>query len=435
MPPGRLPRPGVLRVFMESLRCRIAALAVDTTGMRVLIIGAGFAGAAAAYEFKHRYSADVTVIEQARHAGGMLRTFSTKEGISYEYGPRIVSVFRGSEDCLQFFEKFLDLQPRDIYQGTCLRPEYPAVPFPVDRPSLLKLPCGDQIAREWEALKGKPAIETNLKTYLESTVGPTLTALAFAPFNAKFWGRRLEDIPADWGKLRRLERISEKGEYRLPSIAPHYYPKGGFNPLFDKLLASANEIRYGVSVQDIRQTPGGGVTVRTDREEMHADLVLSTAPIDKTLGLRFGELEWKGYRTEIEVINKPKLGYAPDGVPFSWLYTPYEDTQVCRTTDFGVIHHGNNYDQPSVLLKELPDNSVKMYPVWWEGEKFEKYLSEAAKIKGFIPIGRLGMYKYVTMDSTYGMVQRLCKGLSRYAEADHAGRLDCLKHVRGDWAN
>ena len=153
------------------------------------------------------------------------------------------------------------------------------------------------------------------------------------------------------------------------------------------------------------------------------------------VSLRFGELEWKGYRTEIEVINKPKLGYAPDGVPFSWLYTPYEDTQVCRTTDFGVIHHGNSYDQPSVLLKELPDNSVKMYPVWWEGEKFEKYLSEAAKIKGFIPIGRLGMYKYVTMDSTYGMVQRLCKGLSRYAEADHAGRLDCLKHVRGDWAN
>jgi hypothetical protein len=69
-----------------------------------------------------------------------------------------------------------------------------------------------------------------LRDYLESTVGPTLTALAFEGFNLKFWGRRLEDMPAEWGKLRRLERVAEHGDFRLPSRAPHPSAPSGSTP-------------------------------------------------------------------------------------------------------------------------------------------------------------------------------------------------------------
>lgn len=404
--------------------------------MKVLIIGAGFAGAAAAYILKERFSAEVLVLEHGAKPGGMLRTYETKEGLPYEYGPRVISVFRGTTDSIPFLRKFMELEERAIYQGTKLRPEYEAVPFPVDKQSLMRLPCGPQIAQEWERLAaaGKGPDEANLKTYLESTVGPTMTRLAFEPFNKKFWGRDIKDIPADWGKLRRLERISEKGDYRLPSVAPHYYPKGGFNPLFDQLLSGV-EVRYNTSVLDIAEGPLGKPVVKTKDGTHTADLVLSTAPIDKVMGLRFGELEWKGYRVETEAIREPMLGKAPDGIPFSWLYTPYLDTPVCRTTDFGVIHHGASYDKPSVLLRELPDNRVKMYPVWWEDERFYRYLSETAKIRGLIPLGRLGFYKYVTTDSTYAMVQRLCESLGRYSEAGETERLEILRHIRGDWSN
>jgi len=404
--------------------------------MRVIIIGAGFAGAAAAFLLREQHGADVTLFEHAPEPGGMLRTYRTKEGLPYEYGPRVVSVFRGTQDALPFFRRFLDLQERDIYQGTRLRPEYDVVPFPVDRESLLKLPCGDTIKAEWAALAGATPDETNLKTYLESTVGPTLTSLAFEPFNLKFWGRRISEMPAQWGKLRRLERIADSGNYRLPSVAPHYYPKGGFTPLFSQLLDGV-DIRYGVTVKDIfagSPTTSGPVVV-TNQGQFSADLVLSSAPIDAVMGRRFGELEWKGYRVETQTIHKPAFGRAPDGVPFSWLYTPWLETPVCRTTDFGVIHHGNNYNQPSVLLREIVDNSVKMYPVWWEDEKFYAYLKAASQIPGLVPLGRLGMYKYVTMDSTYGMVQRLLGHLTEFERADAARRYDILRDVRGDWAN
>jgi UDP-galactopyranose mutase len=405
--------------------------------VKVLIIGAGFAGAAAAYVLRERFSADVTVLEHGAKPGGMLRTYSTPEGLPYEYGPRVISVFRGTTDSIPFLQQFMQLEERAIYQGTRLRPEYDAVPFPVDKKSLMRLPCGQQIAQEWQrlAVAGGRVDETNLKTYLESTVGPTLTKLAFEPFNLKFWGRALTEIPAEWGKLRRLERIAETGDYRLPAVAPHYYPKGGFNPLFDQLLAGV-EVRYNTTVLDIAPgSTGRGPVVKTESGTHTADLVLSTAPIDKVMGLRFGELQWKGYRVETEVVNGPALGRAPDGIPFSWMYSPYLDTPVCRTTDFGVIQHGPDYQRPAVVLRELPDDRVKMYPVWWEDERFYKYLGETAKIRGLIPLGRLGFYKYVTTDSTYAMVQRLADSLGRYSEASETERLDLLRHIRGDWSN
>src|SRR5215217_1906401 len=107
----------------------------------------------------------------------MLRTLYTEQGVPYEYGPRVVSVFRGTQDVLPFLRQFVNLEERQVYQGTRLRPEYPIIPFPVDRASIRRLPCGEQIERELaeiERAKTSPANGT-LRDYLESTVGPTLT--------------------------------------------------------------------------------------------------------------------------------------------------------------------------------------------------------------------------------------------------------------------
>jgi UDP-galactopyranose mutase len=406
--------------------------------MRVVVVGAGFAGACTAWLLRERLDAAVTILEERAEPGGMLRTLSTDDGLAYEYGPRVVSVFRGIPEVLPFLRTFLVLEERAVYQGTRLRPDHPVIPFPVDLESLRRLPCGDRIERELAELRtsGQPTLDGNLRQYLESSVGPTLTELAFAGFNDKFWGRRLEDMPAEWGKLRQLHRIAEVGDYRLPSHAPHYYPKGGFNPLFDQLLEGF-DVRFGVRAE--RVTPNGsGVAVSTRAGELEADLAIVTAPIDEILGYRFGPLEWRGYRIEPEVVDDPadaELGRAPDGIPFAWLYTPWPETPVCRTTDFGAIHHGRDRSGPSVVLREIVDETVRMYPVWWEAERFERYLGEAARVRGLVPLGRLGLYKYVTVDSTFAMATRFLESLERYLSAQEAGRLELLHELRGDWRN
>jgi UDP-galactopyranose mutase len=404
--------------------------------MKVVVVGAGFAGACAALTLREDLGCEVTVLEAQAEPGGMLRTLHTEEGIPYEYGPRVVSVFRGTADILPFLRRFVELEERRIYQGTRLRPDYPAIPFPVDRQSLGELPCGAAIDRELEQIRNDPAPprEGNLRDYLESSVGPTLTEVAFEGFNRKFWGRRLEDMPAEWGKLRRLERIAESGEFRLPSRAPHHYPKGGFNVLFDRMLEGI-DVRRQTPVRAVRDGECEAVVV-TDGEELHADLVVSTAPIDALMHHRFGPLEWRGYRIEPDVVDGSEgteLGRAPDGTPFAWLYTPWPETPVCRTTDFGVIHDGPERGRPAVILREVVDESVAMYPVWWETERFHRYLHEAARMGHVIPIGRLGLYKYVTMDSTLSMVQRLAGSLDEYMASDPASRFDILRAVRGDW--
>jgi UDP-galactopyranose mutase len=408
--------------------------------MDIIIVGAGFAGACAATVLRSQLDARVTLLEQSSVPGGMLRTLYTKEGLSYEYGPRVVSVFRGTQEIFPLLRRFVNLEERLIYQGTRLRPEYPIIPFPVDHASLRKLPCGEQIERELaeiERAKSPPA-EGNLRDYLESTVGPTLTALAFDGFNEKFWGRRLEQMPADWGKLRRLERVAEVGAFRLPSQAPHFYPTGGFNPLFEKMLEGF-DVCYGVEVHHV-EIEGERPQVVTNASRMAADLIIVTAPIDAVFGFCYGALEWRGYRVKAETVrnsDQSSLGVAPDGVPFSWVYTPWAETPICRTTDFGVIHHGHREaDQPDshVVLREIVDASVRMYPVWWENERFYKYLAAATRERGVIPLGRLGLYKYVTMDSTYSMVLRLLGSLDRYLSADAEERFEILRHVRGDWS-
>lgn len=404
--------------------------------MRVIVIGAGFAGACAALTLREQLDADVTVLEQGRAPGGMLHTLHTRDGLPFEYGPRVVSVFRGTPDILPFLRRFVALEERDVYQGTRLRPDYPVIPFPVDMQSLTRLPCGEQIRQELEEIRAAalPAPDASLRHYLEATVGPTLTELAFEGFNVKFWGRPLERMPADWGRLRRLERIADIGDFRLPSEAPHHYPPGGFDPLFERMLAGIDvrtETRAERIVQD-GDRPG----VITGGERLRADLVIATSRIDTLLEHRFGPLEWRGYRVEPEVVEgEAPLGRAPDGVPFAWVYTPWLETPVSRTTDFGVIHHGPDHAGQRVVLRETVDESVSMYPVWWEAERFDRYLEAASEVPRLVPLGRLGLYKYVTMDSTLSMVQRLIGSLEAFIAGDARRRLEILRHVRGDWQN
>jgi UDP-galactopyranose mutase len=85
------------------------------------------------------------------------------------------------------------------------------------------------------------------------------------------------------------------------------------------------------------------------------------------------------------------------------------------------------------VLREIVDDGVRMYPVWWEDDRFRRYLRAAAEIPGLVPLGRLGLYKYVTIDSTYAMALRFVEALDELQSGDVERRLQLLDHFRGDW--
>jgi len=88
-----------------------------------------------------------------------------------------------------------------------------------------------------------------------------------------------------------------------------------------------------------------------------------------------------------------------------------------------------------VQLREIIDDRVPMYPVWWEDDRFQRYLKAVTALRAVIPLGRLGLYKYTTTDSTFAMVRRLVDSLDDYLAKDSAGRYEILRNVRGDWGN
>ena len=135
---------------------------------------------------------------------------------------------------------------------------------------------------------------------------------------------------------------------RVPAAqpAPHYYPSGGFNRLFEQMLAGF-DVRTGVRVERSDATAGRDRGRHGDGE-ITADLVVATAPIDALLrppvrAARVARLPGRGRGDRR---RQRRARRAPDGVPFAWLYTPWPETPVCRTTDFGVIHHGPERSGP-----------------------------------------------------------------------------------------
>ena len=66
---------------------------------------------------------------------------------------------------------------------------------------------------------------------------------------------------------------------------------------------------------------------------------------------------------------------------------------------------------------------------------FNKYLEETAKTKNIITFGRLGLYKYLTSDTTIEMVFRLRKFLNSWKTMSINKRILAYKNIRGDWNN
>jgi hypothetical protein len=83
------------------------------------------------------------------------------------------------------------------------------------------------------------------------------------------------------------------------------------------------------------------------------------------------------------------------------------------------------------MLREIVDEQRADVPrSWWQDDILSRYLAAVAELGAVIPVGRLGLYKYTTMDSTLAMAQRLVRALGRYLEGAPAERVKILREVR-----
>jgi protoporphyrinogen oxidase len=270
-----------------------------------VVIGAGFAGLAAAWELARR-GVPVTVIEQDAEIGGLAGSFTVNgerlekfyhhwftndahvTDLVRELGVADRVVHRATRTGMYFANRFFKLSsPADVLR-------FSALPF-VDRVRLGLLALRARRVRDWRALEALTAEE-----WLVRLGGRRVYEVVWKPLLDGKFGPYARDISAVWFWNKLKLRGGSRGKGGQEMLA---YYRGGFAALADRLaeavIAAGGEIRTGVAatglvvehgrVTGVRTTDGvlpAGAVVATPALPIVADMVAPHAPADYVERLR-----------------------------------------------------------------------------------------------------------------------------------------------------
>lgn len=397
--------------------------------MKIIIIGTGVAGSVMA-DMLTKKGHKVTLIEKDNKPGGMCKSYY-KGGFTYEYGPHILAMHNCSEKSKNYIKSKIETVETQLTSGSFLKKTLTY--FPPSIYSAKKLKILNIVKKE---LKDLPKIpdETDFEKYLISKVGPTLYKLFFYSFTKKFWNIEPKKLSADWAKMRHLgEDIKTKKMFFNNKWCS--YPKKDWNELFKNLLKNQH-VLYDVEVKSV-DFKNKKIHFK-DGHKIEYDFLISTMPIDKLFNFKEKKLNYTGYRIKPKIINRKHFAKL-DGIPLSMIYYPEIHTSQCRVSDYGTFQKKNNfpYNNRTIVTYEIPDNNIRLYPFLDKknDQKFKNYLNLAAKEKSVMSFGRLGLYKYLTTDTTVEMAFRAIEYIDKWKKLDVKGRLNAYKFIRGDWNN
>ena len=267
---------------------------------RVAILGAGPAGAGAAWRLRHLDRASVVVFEQQAVPGGNASSFEFG-GVRVDFGSH-----RLHPACdpaiLADIRSFLgdDLLDRPRHGRIGLRGRWIHFPLkPVDL--LLRLDPGFALGSLRDAafkfLRGAPARDT-FADVLQTNLGPTICDHFYFPYARKIWGRAPEELSGiqarrrvsagSFGKLVK-KVLSQVPGLGSPGGARFFYPRRGFGQISEAYAEAAAaggaEFRYQHRVTAL--TPPASATdpwvVESEHqgrtERLEVDHVWSTLPV------------------------------------------------------------------------------------------------------------------------------------------------------------
>lgn len=228
------------------------------------------------------------------------------------------------------------------------------------------------------AVKGEPA---NLEEQAVRLVGTDIYQKLIKGYTEKQWGRDCRELPAFI-----IKRIPVRYTYDNNYFNDAYQgiPKGGYNPLIERLFAGCD-----VELEtDFNQ--------HRDRYGKLGKKVLYTGTLDSYYDYQYGKLEYRSLRFESETLETENYqGVAV--MNFTDRETPF--TRIIEHKHF---EYGEQ--EKTVITKEYPlsweEGREPYYPVNDHKNQalFEKYLTLAAQESNVLFGGRLAEYKYYDMD-------------------------------------
>jgi len=355
---------------------------------RILVVGAGFAGAVYARTLaEHGYA--VRVIDRRSHLGGNAYDEVGGDGIRvHHYGPHLFHT--NNTAVVEWLRRFALLTPYQ-HRVTALLANGTHVPLPVNRTTLgtvfdVELPDQDAARLFLQSQAEKLDCIQNARDYLHANIGRRLTDLFFRPYTRKMWKLDLEDIDA--AVVQRIPVRTDDEDRYFPEDRYQFLPADGYAAMFERIFSHPNvTVELGT---DFRHEMLGG----------HAHC-FNSMPIDDFFGCDLGPLPYRSIRFHHQSCGADR-GQSP--------------TPVVNFTDFGPFTRRTDWSQlPGHVLRhtgrrtittEEPcddrDNDMeRYYPVKTSDGRFQKlyerYRERAQLMPNLTFIGRCGTYQYLDM--------------------------------------
>ena len=421
---------------------------------RIIIIGAGPTGLAAAYRFKELGYENFMVYERNSYVGGLCASFRDEEGFTWDLGGHVIFSHYAYFDKL--LKRLLGHNFLTHERKAWIRTMNRWIPYPFQN-NIKYLPKGIML----ECLKGlnestgKDKKSSNFKEWIINNLGNGIAKHFMLPYNFKVWAYPPHLLSTDWvgERVSNIEKIlkSDKTKNSWGPNAIFKYPLyGGTGEIFRKLALVLND-KIKLNSEIIRINSKKRKVYLSNGKEDTYDILINTSPIDKFLSL-FQEYKWdllnissclkhNGVFVVGLGIDKPcpsdkcwmyfpenkspffrityLSNYSPNNVPnhkkhYSLLcetsYSKYKKenkTEIIEKTIQGLINSGiiNKTDRKFIISKFLFDiDYAYPVPTLKRDEVLRKIQSELGEMDIYSR-GRFGAWKYEIGNTDHSVMQ------------------------------
>lgn len=348
-----------------------------------LIVGSGISGSTIARLLTDA-GKKVLVIEKREQTGGNVATKLIDDIPIHLYGPHIFHT--SFDDVWEFVNKHCEMlpfinSPLANYHGRIFN-----LPFNMNTFHQLWGVTTPEEARkiiDEEVKKENIKNPNNLEEQALSLVGRTIYETLIKEYTEKQWGRNCKDLPAFI-----IKRLPLRFEYNNNYFNDVYQgiPKGGFSVLINNLL-NGIEVRLNTDY-----------FLNKEYYDSLANKVIFTGRIDEFFNFKYGTLEYRSLRFEVEKLNIDD--YQHNAVVN---YTSH-DVAYTRITEHKHFDNSNNNHHSTIITKEYPDvfeeGKIPYYTINDERNNnlYQKYEKEADNDQKHLFLGRLAKYRYFDMD-------------------------------------
>jgi UDP-galactopyranose mutase len=358
---------------------------------RILVVGAGFAGAVHARELAEA-GHDVEVIDKRDHIAGNCYDYVHASGVRvHRYGPHLFHT--SNQRVVDWLSRFTQWLPYE-HEVVARLPDDRLVP-------IQNLQTSEEVAT---LLKSRAIVRepiASAEDHLFSYIGPELTNLFFRPYTKKMWDMDLSEVDA--AVVRRLQIRTDRERRYFPGDTFQAMPAEGYTCLFERVLDHDNiHVRLGESFSP----------EVADRY----DACFNSMPIDEYYGYDLGELPYRSIR--FHLTEQPAAGasvhavvnYTHDG-PFTretWWHNiaghqPHPGNTVLRTVEEPCDYKDNNRE--------------RYYPVKTSDGRYDKlyqqYAERSSRNRHMNFIGRCGTYQYLDM---HQVINQSLAGVTKWLE-------------------